>query len=103
AGDPRGYANLEVGRGQLQAGVLGSEQDVGQDGQRVARADGTTDDLQAAGQVLLHERKLHVPGSPSGASGRRAQLVHRAGCWAISRTLSIFSFRRISNGVDGGD
>ena len=54
AGHPVGDPDLEVRRGQLQAGVLGLEQDVREDRQRPV-GDGPADDRQAAREVLLHD------------------------------------------------
>ena len=64
AGHPVGDADLEVRRRQLQPAVLGPEQDVGQHRQRAPAGDRATDDRQAAGQVLLHDRELHVGCTP---------------------------------------
>ena len=73
AGDPVGDPDLEVRRGQLEAGVLGLEQDVGQDRQRAPVGDGAADDRQAARQVLLHDREFHVGFTPiRDRSGRAA-------------------------------
>ena len=55
AGHPVGDPDLEVRRGQLQAAVLGLEQDVRQDRERAVR-DGAAHDRQAASEVLLHDR-----------------------------------------------
>ena len=60
AGDPVGDPDLEVRGRQLEAGILGLEQDVGQDRQRAPARDGPADDGQAARQVLLHDREFHV-------------------------------------------
>ena len=64
AGHPVGDPDLEIGRGQLETGVLGLEQDVGEDRQRAPVGHGPADDRQAARQVLLHDRKFHVGFTP---------------------------------------
>ena len=75
AGHPVGDPDLEVGGGQLEPGVLGLEQDVGQDRQGAPVGDGATDDGQAARQVLLHDREFHV-----GHSTLVAQVGRACGC-----------------------
>ena len=72
AGNPVGDPDLEVRRGQLEAGVLGLEQDVGQHGQGAAAGDGPRDDREAASEVLLHDREFHVGLSPGRVPARRA-------------------------------
>ena len=67
AGDPVGDPDLEVRRGELEAGILGLEQDVGEDRQRAPARDRPADDGQAARQVLLHDRESHVGFTPSRA------------------------------------
>ena len=67
ARDPVGDPDLEVGRRQLEPGVLGPEEDVGQDRERAPGRDRAADDRQAAGEVLLHDRELHERFTP----GRR--------------------------------
>ena len=72
AGHPVGDPDLEVGGGQLEPGVLGLEQDVGQDRQGAPARDGATDDGQAARQVLLHDREFHVGFTPLVGCGSAA-------------------------------
>src|SRR5207244_7671833 len=55
--------DLEVRGGQLEASVLGLEQDVRQDRQRSVR-DRPAHDRQTASEVLLHDRELHVSFTP---------------------------------------
>ena len=117
---PVGDPDLEVGRGQLEAGVLGLEQDVGQDRQRAPVGHGATDDRQAARQVLLHDREFHVRAHSKfrrvGPRVRGLGSGWRSGCRgagpsAGSRRVgssgylpSIFSSRHHrSNGVDTVD
>ena len=68
-GHPVGDPDLEVRRRQLEPGVLGLQEDVGQDGQGAAARDGAADDGQAAGQVLLHDRESHVGFTPRAVGG----------------------------------
>ena len=110
-GHPVGDADLEVGGGQLQAGVLGPEQDVGQDGQRAAGRHGAADDRQAAREVLLHDRELHVgltpwdsttglrPGAGRRGFGRRSQWSVRLGIH--SNLLIRHHHHHPVDGVDG--
>ena len=67
ARDPARDPDLEVGGGQLQPGVLGAEQHVGEDRQRAAAGNGSRHDPETASQVLLHHRELHVGLTPRGA------------------------------------
>ena len=103
ARDPVGDPDLEVGRGQLEPGVLGLEQDVGQDRQGAPVGHGATDDRQAARQVLLHDREFHVGLTPRcrgraadaarvGGAGRRRSVAPRSrdravGSWVSSLYL----------------
>ena len=78
--DPVGDPDLEVRGSELQAAVLGPDEDVAEDRQGAPRRDRATHDRQAAGEVLLHDRDVHGRFTP----GRRA-LVWRgfggsAGC-----------------------
>ena len=69
---PVRHPDLEIGGGQLEAAVLGSEQDVVQDRKRAPGRDGAADDLETAGQVLLHDREFHVGFTPlRSGQGRR--------------------------------
>ena len=68
-GHPVGDPDLEVRGGQLQAAVLGLEQDVRQNRQGAPVRDGPADDRQAAREVLLHDRKLHVGLTPDDGAG----------------------------------
>ena len=52
--------DLEVGRRELEAGVLGPEEDVGEHGQGAPAGDRPRHHREAAGQVLLHDREFHV-------------------------------------------
>ena len=67
ARDPVGDPDLEVRRRQLEAGVLGPDEDVGEDRQRAPARHRAADDRQAAGEVLLHDRDVHERFTP----GRR--------------------------------
>ena len=111
AGHPVGDPDLEVGRRQLEAGVLGLEQDVGEDRQRAPVGHGPTDDRQAARQVLLHDREFHVGFTPPssirwfGTTGNRGLSGRRSGP-SVGRgyLLSIISPRHHrSNGVETVD
>ncbi len=72
AGDPVGDPDLEVGGGQLEPRVLGLDEDVAEDRQGAPGGDGPAHDREAAGEVLLHDRYVHVglhskePGSRDG-------------------------------------
>ena len=88
--------DLEVGRGQAEAAVLGLEEDVGEDGQGASIGDRPAHDREAAGQVLLHDRELHVRSTPRAG---RVREVAREGCAAqgsrlprsrVSRCVRIF-------------
>ncbi len=68
---PVGDADLEVRRGQLEAGVLGPEKDIREHGQGASTGDRPGHHGQTARQVLLHDRELHVGLSPSCADVRR--------------------------------
>ena len=75
ARDPVGDPDLEVRRGQLEAAVLGPDEDVAEDRQGAAGRDRPADDRQAAGQVLLHDRDVHgrfTPGRRSWSPAVRA-------------------------------
>ena len=65
AGHPVGDADLEVRGGQLEAGVLGPEEDVREHGQGASAGDRPGDHGEAARQVLLHDREFHVGLSPA--------------------------------------
>ena len=82
-GDPVDEADLEVRRRQAQAAVLGLEQDVGEHGQRAPVGDRSAHDPEAARQVLLHHRELHVralQGRVGSGSAMRIQVrLRRAG------------------------
>ena len=94
AGYPVGHPDLEVGRGQLEAAVLGSKEDVVQDGQRAPRRDGTTYDLETSSQVLLHDREFHFGFTPlrSDVAGR-PESGWRAALLLVVDCPSIFSSR----------
>ena len=92
AGHPVGDADLEVRGGQLQPGVLGLEQDVGQDRQGAPARHGTADDGQAARQVLLHHRESHVGFTPKH--------VVMAGDATVSRMQAVGE--RSRTGLPGG-
>src|SRR5438874_6359113 len=62
--DPHVDPDLQVGRGQLDAPVLGPQEDIGQDRQASTRRDGTSRDLESSGEVLHKTNDLHAP-SPS--------------------------------------
>ncbi len=79
-GHPVGDADLEVRRGQLEAGVLGPQEDVGEHGQGAPAGDRPRDHREAAGQVLLHDREFHV--------GCLQQLSGRAGVGRLRRPAS---------------
>ena len=68
AGDPVHEPDLEVRRGEAEAAVLGLEEDVGEHGQRASVGDRSTHDPEAARQVLLHDRELHVRSTPWAGS-----------------------------------
>ena len=119
AGDPVGDADLEVGRGQLEAGVLGPEEDVCQHGQGASAGDRPGHDRQAARQVLLHDREFHVgclqgcrqadgravPGVGDPGDPARAGVRGRVVSW-VDWLVSIFSFhhhRHIAVDVVDGD
>ena len=72
-GHPVGDADLEVGGGQLDAAVLGPDQDVAQDGQAAARGYGPAHDREPAGEVLLHDRYVHGRVTPKEGDGLRAR------------------------------
>ena len=59
AGHPVGDPDLQVRGGELEAGVLGLEEDVRQDREGASGGDRPARDGQAAGEVLLHDRQLH--------------------------------------------
>ena len=100
AGDPVGDPDLEVRRGQLEAGVLGPEQDVGQHGQGAAAGDRPRDDREAARQVLLHDREFHVGLSP-GRAVRPAAGPAGSRRWSDGTYLSSHHHRHIA--VETGD
>ena len=87
AGTHYGDADLEVGGGQLEAGVLRPEQDVGQHGQRASVADRAADVAAWCRYVLLEEpaecRRRAPAGrrrrSPAGRSPARPSPVAATG------------------------
>jgi hypothetical protein len=76
AGNPVRHPDLEVGGGQLEAAVLGSEEDVVQDRQGAPCRDGAADDLETSSQVLLHDREFHFGFTPL-----RSRVAGGPGCW----------------------
>ena len=78
AGNPVGDPDLEVRRRELQPGVLGAEQDVGEHRQRAPARHRVADDREAAGEVLLDDRQVHGRVTPGERGGRRRR-VGRAG------------------------
>ena len=66
--------------GQAEAAVLGLEEDVGEHGQRASGGDRSAHDGQAASQVLLHDRELHVRSTPGRGRSRMSDAgLRRAG------------------------
>ena len=59
AADPAAQRDVEVRRGQLDAAVLGRDEDVRRDRQRAAQRDRPPDDAEAPRQVLLETRNFH--------------------------------------------
>ena len=60
AGHPVGDPDLEVRRGELEAGVLRAQEDVREHGQGAPAGDGPRHHREAASEVLLHDREFHV-------------------------------------------
>ena len=101
----------------LRPRVLGPDQDVAEDRQGAPRRDRATDDRQAAGEVLLHDRDVHerfTPGSGAGrAKGRigsagrsRARPLgseHRARGAVVGRSIHILERHHHHHAVDGVD
>src|ERR1035437_3678178 len=64
AGHPVRHSYLEVRGGQLQAAILGSEEDVIQDRQCAPGGYGPGYNLETPSEVLLHDRQFHVEFTP---------------------------------------
>ena len=81
AGNPVHEADLEVRGRQPQSAILRSQEDVREHGQGAPVGDGPAHDPEAARQVLLHHRELHVRAlQRAGRVGRsKAKWLRRAG------------------------
>jgi hypothetical protein len=58
-GDPNGDPDLQVGGGEPQTAVPGSQEDVGQDREGGTGGDGPAGQCQPTGEVFLHDGQLH--------------------------------------------